>query len=480
MGGVDSEAKKTSAIRLTIMTKINTNEVLDNARQFGLPLLVILLVTLVLVLDGMDIQIISFAAPLLTREFHVTPASLGPVLAAALIGMAVGGFVLGTLGDRWGRRPTLLVSAALFSLATMLCATAHSISVLIEWRFLTGLGLGGAVPNAMALLAEFTGPRWRTQAIAVAGVGVPIGGIIGALIASLVLPVFGWRPLFVVGGLAPMAVLAAMIFLLPESPRFLATRPHRRESLVKLLNRLAGAKLYSINDEFELPDSAPKGRGGSFSIVTTESLWHDTFWLWVVFLTNMFAIFAIASWLPVILTGLGLTLTVAVHGSLTFNLVGVCGGLITAWMLRRWGSRKSAVVLAILGIISLIAVAKLLNDAAHAGTSPAVVPLFAMMGLVGFGMIGIQAAAYRLSTHIYPTIIRSSGIGWAAAFGRVGGILSSLIAGWVLAQVHGVGFFAMLCGIVALTLVGFIVIRKQLMPIAVGRASIGEMGDLEQ
>lgn len=452
------------------MAIINTNEVLDDARQFGLPLLVILFGTLVLVLDGMDIQIISLAAPLLTREFRVSPASLGPVLAAALIGMALGGFVLGALGDRWGRRPTLLSSVALFSAATLLSATAHSVEGLTAWRLLTGIGLGGAVPNAMALLAEFTGPRWRTQAIAVAGVGVPIGGMVGAVVGSFVVPAFGWRSLFVIGGLAPLATLAALILLLPESPRFLATRPHRRQSLVNVLNRLAGAKRFSIDDAFESSELSAAGRSGSFSVVIAEALLGDTCWLWVIFFTNMFVIFTIASWSPVILSGLGLSLSVALRGSIVFNLVGVFGGLTAAWMLARWGSRKPMATLAILGIVGLGVISILLKNAAQAGKPPDVILLMTMLGLVGFSMIGIQAAAYRLSTHIYPTHIRASGIGWAAGFGRIGGIGSSLIAGWLLARIHAAGLFVMLGGVVTFALIGVIVIRKQLISTVVSGA----------
>src|ERR1700722_407471 len=145
------------------MKTVDVNSVLDTAPLRGLPLLVILSTTLILVLDGLDIQIISLVAPLLTKEFHIAPASLGPVLAAALIGMAFGGFALGALGDRFGRRPTLLFSVALFAGSTLMGATTQSIAVLAMWRLLTGIGLGGAIPDAMALLAEFTGPRWRTQ-----------------------------------------------------------------------------------------------------------------------------------------------------------------------------------------------------------------------------------------------------------------------------------------------------------------------------
>jgi MFS transporter, AAHS family, 4-hydroxybenzoate transporter len=455
------------------MNKTNINNVLDNANTLGLPLLVIVVSTLILVLDGLDIQIISLVAPLLTREFHVAPASLGPVLSAALIGMALGAFLLGGLGDRWGRRPALLSSVALFSLTTLFAATVQSVVVLAGLRFLTGIGLGGAIPNAMALLAEFTGPRWRTQAVAMAGVGVPIGGMCGAMLGSFVIPTLGWRPMFIIGGLAPLALLAAIIFLLPESPRFLVALPHRRSALVKVLNRLAQAPLYSVNGEFEVTDSALKGRGNSLSILIAESLLRDTFWLWLIFLTNMFAIYLIVSWSPVILTAAGLSLTVAVRGSIVFNLVGVVGGLATAGIISRWGSRKPMATLAILGIVGLLMLSVLLYHAAHLGRPPNVGALMAVISLIGFAMIAIQMTAFRLSTHLYPTSIRASGIGWASGFGRVGGILSSLIGGWVLAMVHGAGLFAMLAGIVALTLIAVLAIQRHLVAVGAVKRTAG-------
>jgi MFS transporter, AAHS family, 4-hydroxybenzoate transporter len=451
------------------VNKIDVGEVLDGAKPMGLPFLVVFVSTLILVLDGLDIQIVSLVAPLLIREFHVASASLGPVLGAALIGMALGAFLLGGLGDRWGRRPALLSSVALFSLATLLAAAAQSVGVLAGWRFLTGIGLGGAIPNAMALLAEFTGPRWRTQAVAIAGVGVPIGGMCGAMLGSFIIPTLGWRPMFIIGALTPFALLAAMIFLLPESPRFLAALPHRRSALVSVLNRLAQAPLYSVNDEFEVTGSALKGRSNSLSIMIAESLLRDTFWLWLIFLTNMFAIYLIISWSPVILSAAGLSLTIAVRGSIAFNLVGVVGGLATAWMISRWGSRKPMATLAVMGIVGLGMLSALLHHAAQAGRPPNVGSLMALVGLVGFAMIAIQMTAFRLSTHLYPTSIRASGIGWASGFGRLGGILSSLIGGWVLAMVHGAGLFAMLSSIVALTLIAVLAIQRHL--VAVGTAT---------
>jgi MFS transporter, AAHS family, 4-hydroxybenzoate transporter len=448
------------------MQKVDVNLVIDTARLRGLPLLVVVSTALILVLDGLDIQIISLVAPLLKQEFRLTPASLGPVLAAALIGMAIGGFVLGGLGDRWGRRPTLLLSVALFAGATLLGTTSGSITALTGWRLLTGVGLGGAIPSAMALLAEFTGPRWRTQAIAAAVIGVPIGGMIGAVIAAYVLQHFGWRAMFVIGGLLPCAALAAIYFLLPESPRYLVTRPERRDSLIKVLNRLGGPERYTTADEFSLSDLAPAGSRTSVATLISKPLWRESVGLWLIFLTNMFTIFTFFSWSPVILSSLGLPLAVAVRGSIVFNLAGVCGGIVTAYGVARLGSRWPSLTLAALGIVTLGMISRLLGQAAGSPVTLNVVALMAEIAVVGFVMIGIQTAAYRLSTHLYPTRIRSSGVGWAAGFGRLGGILSSFIAGWLLTMVHGAGLFAILAFVVLGTLLGMLLIRRHLAPVA--------------
>jgi MFS transporter, AAHS family, 4-hydroxybenzoate transporter len=452
------------------MGKVDVDVVLDNARLRGLPLFVILSTTLILVLDGLDIQIISLVAPLLKGEFRLTPASLGPVLAAALIGMAVGGFVLGGRGDRWGRRPTLLLSVALFAGSTLLGATSGSIAALTGWRLLTGIGLGGAIPSAMALLAEFTGPRWRTQAIAAAVVGVPIGGMSGAAIAAFVLPHFGWRTLFIIGGLLPCAALAAIYFLLPESPRYLAERPDRRDSLIKVLNHLVGTERYTTADQFRLQfrpsDMAAPVLRISLATLIAKPLRRETIGLWVIFLTNMFTIFTFFSWSPIILSSLGLPLAVAVRGSIVFNLAGVCGGMLSAYGVARLGSFWPSVALAALGVFTLGVISRLLSQAAGAAVDPLnVAALMAAIAVVGFVMIGIQTIAYRLSTNLYATRIRSLGVGWAAGFGRVGGILSSFIAGWLLAQVHGAGLFAILALVVLGTLLGVLLIRGHLAPV---------------
>lgn len=444
------------------MTKVDVNQVIDSASVRGLPLLVIIIATVVLTLDGLDIQIISLAAPLLSRDFHVAPPALGPVLAAALVGMALGGFALGAMGDAWGRRPTLALSVALFAAATLLSAGASDVSILTVWRFVTGIGLGGAIPNVMALLAEFTPPRWRTHAIAAAVIGVPVGGTGGAVIAAQILPHMGWRPLFVVGGLLPAVALLAIWLRLPESPRFLATRPQRREALAALLNRLVGAGRYSAADEFELSERVLEKRQTRLAVLLAGPVRRETLALWLIFLTNMFMIFTFFSWTPVILHSLSLSLEVAVRGSLIFNLAGVCGGVAAAWLVFRFGSRWPGLLLSVIGIVALSLISGLLSVASHTGAPLDVAVLMSEIAAAGFAMIGIQTIAYRLSTHLYPTTIRSSGVGWAAGAGRVGGILSSLIAGWLYVRFQGPGLFAILACVVAATLVCLLGLRRHM------------------
>ncbi len=418
----------------------------------GLQTLVAACVTTVLVLDGLDVIVISLVAPAVANEFHVARKSLGGVLAAALVGMAFGALFSGPAGDRWGRRPLLLVSTALFSLATLLTITSNSLFALTCWRFLTGLGLGGAVPNAVAMLAEYLPRRWRNQAIAVAIVGVPIGGMLGAWIAAPIIPTYGWRAMFILGGVLPIIAILLVYFALPESPRYLATRQDRQQELASLLNRIVGAERYSAAAHFTLRTRTARARVG---LLFSRSLLLDTIGVWLIFFSNLFSAFTFLSWTPVILTSLGLPFAVGLRGLLVFNLAGIVGGILTAWVIAPYGSRWPTITLALLASSALLFVSHLLTGAGI----PEVAPLMLGFACAGFALVGIQVAAYSLSAHVYPTEIRASGVGWAAVTGRVGSIVSTVVSGAVFAWLKGPGLFAALAVIAGLTLVGAVLIR---------------------
>jgi AAHS family 4-hydroxybenzoate transporter-like MFS transporter len=448
----------------SVEDEINVDRVLDAARFAGLPVIVLGCAMLVLVLDGFDLQIIGFAAPLLATDFHVERSELAPVLAASLFGMAIGSFGIGPVGDRWGRRPALLGSVALFGLTTLLGATSANLWTLAFWRFLTGIGLGGALPNATALMAEFAPPRWRSQAIALAIVGVPIGGMLGSALAAEVLVTYGWRTLFVIGGALPLLVALVMHFVMPESPRYLATRGHRRGELAALLNRITGAETYGANHHY-VTDYVPAS-SSRVSILFSRELWRDTLATWLIFASNSIAIYAFFSWSPVVLTSLGFDLATAVRGSFYFNLAGIIGALANAPLIARIGSRAPVALMAAIAAIALFVLGWISPAAVDVSAAPPVVWLMAGIAFAGLGVNAVQIGMYAVSAHIYPTVCRSSGVGWALGAGRLGGILSAFFGGALFAQSGGRGFFVGVGCALIVAFVGIVMIRRHIPPSA--------------
>jgi AAHS family 4-hydroxybenzoate transporter-like MFS transporter len=441
---------------------VNVDAVLDAVHFAGLPLIVMVCMAIVLVLDGFDIQIIGFVAPALTAEFGIDRQALAPVLAASLLGMALGAFAVGPVGDRWGRRPALLASTVLFGGATLLGATASTLDALTLWRFLTGIGLGGALPNATALMAEFAPPKWRNQAIAAAIVGVPVGGMIGAAFAAEIVPVYGWRTLFVIGGALPLLAVTAMYFVLPESARFLATHAGRKRELVALLNRIEGREHYRPEDRYVIDTGAAEGSPAGLRTLFSRPFVRDTVATWLVFGTNIFAVYSFFSWAPTVLTALGLELATAVRGAFIFNLAGVLGSLANAWVIARLGSRGPIAAMAALAALALFYLAQLTAGTVAGGTAAglSITALMSGIAVAGFAITAVQVGMYAVVAHVYPTFCRSSGVGWALGAGRLGGIVSAFAGGVLLTQGGGRSFFIGVAFVLLVTLASVLVIRR--------------------
>jgi MFS transporter, AAHS family, 4-hydroxybenzoate transporter len=450
---------------------VDAGAVLDAAKFRGLPALVLLCTAVVMILDGFDIQVIGFAAPALAADFGVERSAFARALAASLIGMATGSFLLGPWGDRHGRRPALLISTVLFGLATLATAGASSLTALTVLRFVTGIGLGGALPNATALMAEFAPPKVRGQAIAAAIVGVPVGGIVGAAIAAELIPAFGWQAIFVVGGVLPLAAAVVIYFVLPESPRYLAAHPGREAELAKLLNRILKENRFVGNEHFRLAVPATAGTEAhrDMSIFSAE-LRRDTFVLWAMFVTNLFAVYCFYNWAPTVLTSLGIDLATAVRGSLVFNTTGLVGSLLISWLIARTGSRWPQALLGIIAALAMLYIARLVNDAEDSGQlSTAAIMIGFAVG--GFGIISVQVTMYAVGSHAYPTICRSAGIGWAAGMGRLGGVLSAFAGAVIMARTGAAGFFITIAIILVITVTSALLLRRHIPPMKATRAS---------
>jgi MFS transporter, AAHS family, 4-hydroxybenzoate transporter len=407
--------------------------VLDTGRMRGLSLLVCVCTFSVMILDGFDVQMIGFAAPALVAEFGIERSALGPALAASVIGMSLGAVAVGPLGDRYGRRPALLFSTFLFGITTLLGATATDVTMLAAWRFVTGLGLGGALPSAVTLMAEFAPAERRSQLIVGSLLGIPIGGIVGSALAAELIPQFGWRAIFIAGGVLPLLAVGVLFVLLPESPRFMTTRR----------------------------DGTPFGaHDRGLLAVFSRGQVRDALIAALAFFTNMFAVYAFFSWMPLVLTSVGFDLAQAVRSGLAFNLAGVAGSLLNAWLIARVGSRLPLVIVASVAIFALVGLAWVAASASQATAPPGVAIYFAAIAAAGFGIHALQTGLYIVSAHVFPAECRTSGVGFASGAGRIGGILSSFTGGALLAMGGAAGFFTGVALVLLLTVACVLALRR--------------------
>lgn len=387
--------------------------------------LVTVLAALAVIFDGFDIQILGFAIPSLIREWHVARASFGPILAVGLAGMAVGSAVAGYCGDRFGRRRALIGCAGSFALATLATAFVHGFTGLAILRFVTGMGTGGALPNASALTAEFAPLRRRPAAVKLTLVCFPLGGMLGGLLAAQVLPRLGWRGLYQIGGGLPLLLSVILWAALPESPRFLARRPALWPQLTRLLSRMG----HRIPEGVQFEDRAEPGGAERASLrwLFSPGLARDTAGLWIAFFFCLGSVYLIFGWLPAMLTARGLSLAEASSGLATYNFGGVLGVLMWALLVTLLGSRRPLLSGALACAGSAIALL-LVPIQAHGDHTL----LIACLGINGLLANAVQTSMYALAAHVYPTSIRATGVAYAAMIGRLGGLLSSLCGALVI------------------------------------------------
>ncbi len=369
------------------------------------------LAAIAVIFDGFDVQLLAFAIPSLMKDWNAARSEFGLVLAIGLGGMALGSPVFGYCGDRWGRRPALIAAVLLFGASTMATAFAEGVAGLAALRFLTGLGAGGALPNASALAAEFAPLRNRATAVNLTIVCVPLGGMLAGIVAANVLPSYGWRTLYALGGLAPLLLVTVLWRFLPESPQHAPT----------------------------------EGRVPLRELFSTEFA-HETAGLWIAFFANLAAVYLVFGWLPALLAAQGQSAAASSTGLAAYNFGGVCGALLWTQALPRWGSRKSL----------------LAGAAAAAATALALVVFPASRVLLaanGLAANAVQVSMYALASHVYPTRIRASGIASATAIGRIGALASSF-AGAAIIQMGPSVYWMITAVAMAVAFFGLATIRK--------------------
>jgi AAHS family 4-hydroxybenzoate transporter-like MFS transporter len=431
-------------------TPIDLAPVLDEGRWTGYLKFTVLLAALAVVFDGADIQLLALSIPTMMTEWSLPRAAFAPLVAIGMAGMMLGGAAAGMAGDRFGRKWALILSIVIFALATLAMAWVDGISALGVLRFIAGIGLGGAIPNAAALASEYVPRKHRPFAVTLTIVCVPLGGILAALAAGQVLPTHGWRALFALGGIAPLVFAGLLLWALPESPRFLISRPARWPQLAAMLRRMGR----DVPADATFFDSREQAKTASpLTALFAPDFRRDTIALWLAFVSCLLAVYLCFNWLPSLLAGAGLN---GSNGLLAFNLGGVVGAITGALLIMRLGSKPVMLALAGLAVVAA-AVFATLPIAKDAAT----MPVWTMLVLSGATINGLQVTLYALAAHVYPVGMRATGVGSAASFGRIGGVLSSYLGAWAIQSGGSSRFFVLIAAIVMTSGVAIAVVSRK-------------------
>lgn len=393
---------------------VNVAEVIDHAELGRFQIGVIVLCAVCLLLDGFDTQAVSYTGPSITREWHIASALLGQVFGATNFGVLVGALTLPMLADKIGRRPILIAGTIFFGVVTFFTGFAASLEQLIVFRFIGGVGLGCIIPNATALVGEYTPLRIRVPVVIAFGCGMNAGGALGGLVAALLIPGFGWRSVFYVGGAIPLLLAIAMLFLLPESLQFLVLRG---KNPGKWLRRINSALPMDAATRYVIPERSRRG-------VPILHLFHDgrfsgTLLLWVVNFMNLLNIYLLTNWMPTITRDAGLPARLGLLLGALFQVGGTVGTLGLAWMAGRF---RFLTVLTCSFAVASVSIALI----GQPGLS--LVLLFTVVFISGWCISGSQPAVNTVAATYYPTYLRSTGIGAGLGVGRVGAIVGPV---WV-------------------------------------------------
>jgi AAHS family 4-hydroxybenzoate transporter-like MFS transporter len=398
----------------------NVSDLIDTRPLGALQIRIVVLCTLVALLDGLDLQSIGLAAPGIAADLHIPPPWLSAVFSAALAGLALGAFGFGVLADRVGRKVVLIGATACFGIFTICTALAPSFAVLLVFRFLAGLGLGGAMPSFISLTSEYCPRRLRAVIVALLWAGFPLGGFVGGLLASWIIPAYGWHSVFWVGGVLPLLVCIVLIFALPESVGFLVASAAPPERIAALLRQAFPSEFVPAGAIFVLNEERARGVPvvqlfAAGRAVGTVLLWISFFIAFMMLVTN-------SAWAPTLLEREGIGIKEASLAMAMYNLGSVIATSFAGWLIARAGI-----------ILPLVMIGSAVSMALVGYAAPSVAMVILLQALFGVFMGGGSSGLVVLAAIYYPTAIRSTGVGWAMGMGRIGSFTGPLAVGSLVA-----------------------------------------------
>ncbi|MDQ0188694.1 MFS transporter [Alicyclobacillus cycloheptanicus] len=368
-----------------------------------------------LLFDSMDVSLLSFVLVSLTKQWHLASSTVGLLGSISLVGMAVGSALAGLLSDRFGRRSTFLWTLLIYSIATGLSALAAGVGIFIVLRFIVGFGLGGELPVATTYVLESSPEQQRGRRVVLLEAFWAVGSLVAALISFFVIPSLGWRIAFLIGAIPALYTLV-LRFSLPESPKY----------------RALGKRRATV--------------GMAFKTLWRRDLVRATCATWIVWFAMNFSYYGMFLWLPSVMALKGYSLVHSIGYTLIMTLAEVPGYLMAAWLVEKWGRKRTLLPAMLLAALSALGFGFAANTAQ--------LILFGL--LLSFFMLAAFGATYIFTVEQFPVFARGSGMGWAAGFGRIGGIIGPYLVGALIAA--SVGFSTIFAIFFVVTLVGFLLV----------------------
>ncbi len=372
--------------------------------------------------DGYDLNVIGFAAPYFAKDFGLTKVMIGNVFSIGLFGLLVGGFLFGHLGDRIGRRPSIILTTLLFGLFTLLIAFAHSYATLLLFRFLLGIAAGGLLPLSWALNIEYAPKRYRATVVTLIMIGYSVGTALGGPVANWLIPTWGWRSVFVFGGALSLVASAALYVMLPESIRYLAAQQRGEAEIARLLRRISPDASIPESARFVVADEEGHSRAFRPELLFGGELRWITPLLWVAYIFSSMTAFFLATWTPLVFESLHFSRADAAWAGTAASAAGALGGLL----LMRFTDTRGAIAVAIMPLLAIpLLLATGFADFGYYGT-------FVAIALIAGTLIGGHIGMHSLAGMFYPSAWRANGAGWASSVAKIGSIAGPWIGGAIL------------------------------------------------
>jgi AAHS family 4-hydroxybenzoate transporter-like MFS transporter len=432
---------------------VSVKEILDSGRFSGYQIWVCFLCFCLTFFDGFDLSLVGVSLPKIAEFLHSKPTALGVVMSAGNVGALIGALVLGLLADRFGRKKMLLVSAFMFGIFTFAISFIQSVEQLVVFRFLAGLGLGGAVPNALAFGSEYAPSHKRATLATTMYAGVAIGAVCAGFAASYLLPRYGWQSLFLVGGIVACLIGLFMVFFLPETLAYLVQkgRDKDRTHIYKIVSKIAPK--YAADKETVFVSSEKKLPGAPVAHLFKEGRALNTILLWMAFIVSYYLLWFILSWTPMLLKKSGAS---PQEFSLAFACINIGSALATISIGMLMDKFNPLNILKIGFFLAFVSVIVFGYYAASPFTIVAIVSV-----IMGFFVIGSNSGLMALATLTYPTDIRGTGLGWATGIGRSGSLIAPIVGGIMLTQSWSVNKICTTNALLALIVVGIVFIMHK-------------------